>query len=211
MMNAGAWITVVAVAALLVAVSRGSRPGEWLLKPLASTGFVLAALQWGALGSGYGRAVLAALCLSWWGDVLLIPRSQTSFLLGLGAFLLGHVGYAVAFVVRGVSWGAAALTALVALGPLWVIARWLLPKVPREMKGPVMAYMAVITAMVSLSVGTVAAYGHGLIAVGALAFYLSDLSVARDRFVAPGFDNKLWGWPLYFGAQLVLAATVSAP
>ena len=103
MMNVGAWITVVAVAALHVAVSRGSRPGEWLLKPLASTGFVLAALQWGALGSGYGRAVLAALCLSWWGDVLLIPRSQTSFLLGLGAFLLGHVGYAVAFVVRGVS------------------------------------------------------------------------------------------------------------
>ncbi len=208
-MNAGAWITVLAILALLVAVSRGSRGGEWVLKPLASTGFVLSALQYGALGTGYGRAVLGALCLSWWGDVLLIPRSQKAFVLGLGAFLLGHVGYAGAFLVRGVSWGPAVVVGLLALALLGLIARWLMPKVPAEMKGPVMAYMVVITAMVSLSVGTVAAHGNAMIAVGALAFYLSDLSVARDRFVSPGFDNKLWGWPLYFGAQLILAATVA--
>jgi hypothetical protein len=42
-----------------------------------------------------------------------------------------------------------------------------------------------------------------------VSFYLSDLSVARDRFVVTEFNNKLWGWPLYFGAQLVLAATVA--
>jgi len=73
----------------------------------------------------------------------------------------------------------------------------------------VRAYMVVITAMVACAIGTVVAHGGLAILVGALAFYLSDLSVARDRFVSPGFDNKLWGWPLYFGAQLVLAATVS--
>ena len=46
------------------------------------------------------------------------------------------------------------------------------------------------------------------IAGGALAFYLSDLSVARDRFVRPAFVNRAWGLPLYYGAQFVLAATV---
>jgi hypothetical protein len=39
----------------------------------------------------------------------------------------------------------------------------------------------------------------------AVAFYLSDVSVARDRFVAPGFDNRIWGLPLYYGAQLLFA------
>jgi hypothetical protein len=40
-------------------------------------------------------------------------------------------------------------------------------------------------------------------------FYVSDLAVARQRFVAQSWTNKLWGLPLYFGAQLVLAATVA--
>jgi hypothetical protein len=39
---------------------------------------------------------------------------------------------------------------------------------------------------------------------------LSDLSVARDRFVAPGFVNRAWGLPTYFAAQLLLAASVAA-
>ena len=29
--------------------------------------------------------------------------------------------------------------------------------------------------------------------------------MARDRFVAPGFDNRLWGLPLYYGAQIWFA------
>jgi hypothetical protein len=39
----------------------------------------------------------------------------------------------------------------------------------------------------------------------AVAFYLSDVSVARDRFVAPGFGNRIWGLPLYYGAQVLFA------
>jgi hypothetical protein len=81
--------------------------------------------------------------------------------------------------------------------------------VPAAMKAPVMAYMAVITAMVALAAGTVALHGNAYILLGAVSFYLSDLSVARDRFVVTAFSNKLWGWPLYFGAQIVLAATVA--
>jgi hypothetical protein len=37
----------------------------------------------------------------------------------------------------------------------------------------------------------------------------SDVAVARDRFVAPSVGNRLWGLPLYFVAQLLLAWTVT--
>jgi phage shock protein PspC (stress-responsive transcriptional regulator) len=45
---------------------------------------------------------------------------------------------------------------------------------------------------------------------GAALFYASDLTVARDRFVASGFANGAIGLPLYFAAQLVIAHTVAS-
>jgi hypothetical protein len=41
----------------------------------------------------------------------------------------------------------------------------------------------------------------------ALAYTASDVSVARDRFVAHAFANRARGLPLYDAAQLLLAAT----
>jgi uncharacterized membrane protein YhhN len=75
------------------------------------------------------------------------------------------------------------------------------------MQVPVHAYIVVITGMLALAVGTVAAGSPGIVLAGALAFYLSDLSVARDRFIRESFANKLWGLPLYYAAQLCLAAS----
>ncbi|MCC6648886.1 MAG: lysoplasmalogenase [Polyangiaceae bacterium] len=207
-MNLCAWVSVVATAALLGFAWRGARRGEWVAKPIAALGFVGSAWQHGALDTAYGAWVLAALVASMGGDVALIPRTPRTFLAGLGLFLLGHLLYACAFVARGASPGAAALALLPLSIVLALVARWLMPRVPARMKAPVAAYMVVITAMVALAVGTVAARGDARIVVAAVAFYVSDLSVARDRFVQQGFSNKLWGWPLYFGAQLVFAATV---
>jgi uncharacterized membrane protein YhhN len=83
------------------------------------------------------------------------------------------------------------------------VGRWLLGKVEGGLRGPVVAYIAVITVMVAASIAT----KKPLVAAGAFAFYLSDLSVARDRFVSPGFVNRLWGLPLYYGAQILMAYT----
>src|SRR5690606_4237677 len=90
------WIllTLVATALLLVAEARGSVAGRWVWKPLASTGFIAAALAAGAWQTTYGRLVLLALVLSWWGDVLLIPRTRAAFTAGLASFLAGHVAFA---------------------------------------------------------------------------------------------------------------------
>jgi hypothetical protein len=44
--------------------------------------------------------------------------------------------------------------------------------------------------------------------IGAVAFYVSDLAVARQRFVRQQVLNRLWGLPLYYGAQLLLASSI---
>ena len=197
--------------ALLVATTRRSRRQEWVWKPIAATGFVIAGVAWGAADHRFGAIILAGLIASWFGDVLLLPRGKRWFLAGLVAFLLGHVAYAVAFGLRGVAWPASAIGVAGVGAVTAVVARWLLPHVEAAMKIPVLAYMTVISAMVALAIGTAVRHGNPWLVVGAVAFYASDLAVARDRFVAAGWSNRAWGMPLYIGAQLVLAWCAGRP
>ncbi len=197
---------LLSVVLLLVFERQGVRRAEWLFKPLAALAFIWAGLASGALDSGYGQWVLAGLVLCMAGDVLLIPPGQGStFLAGMVAFLLGHLAYAIAFLqlpLDGLTLlGAVAAMTLVAA----VVLRWLWPYLNRQFQVAVVAYIVVISAMVCLAVAT----GEGWIIVGAVAFAVSDLAVARNRFVAPGFINRLWGLPLYFVSQLLIAATVT--
>jgi len=198
------------VAGLLVAERLGSRAGVWVFKPLAAACFVGVALAGGALDSPYGRGVLIGLALSMAGDVLLIPRSAPHvFLAGMLAFGLAHLAYAVAFAARGVSAAATAIAAIALVVLAWVILRWLGPHLDARWRLPVRAYVVVIFAMVALAVGCSTAGGPGGIWLGAVIFAASDVFVARDRFVEPGFVNGALGLPLYFGAQLVIASTVA--
>jgi uncharacterized membrane protein YhhN len=201
-------LCTVAVAGLLFAERRGSQPGLWLTKPLASAAFIWLAFASGALDSAYGRWLLAGLALCMLGDVLLIPRDRPGvFRAGVFAFLLGHVAYCAAFLTQPM-----ATVGLVAGGVLLVVVvgwvlRWLAGSLPSGMVGAVRTYMVVIGIMSTLACGVTAAGGPWQVAVGALAFTASDVSVARDRFVRHEFVNRAWGLPLYFGAQLLLAVT----
>ena len=202
-------ITSGALIGVLVSEYSARSTGVWLFKPLASTGFIGAAVAAGALNDPYGRAILVALGLSWLGDVLLIPRTRSAFRLGLLSFLLAHVVFVVAFALRGLApvWGAVALAAAGSIAVF--IERWLRPHLDRTMLWPVRAYILVITVMVAAAAG---AHGQGAPATllgAALIFWMSDLVVARQRFVAPGFINRLVGLPLYYGAQLLFAWTAS--
>jgi uncharacterized membrane protein YhhN len=95
---------------------------------------------------------------------------------------------------------------LLAVG-LGFVLRWLAPALPKDMVWPVRAYMLVIGLMSALACGVTAAGGPWAVAVGALAFTASDVSVARDRFVRHEFANRAWGLPLYYAAQLLIAST----
>lgn len=189
--------------ALLWAASRGYR---WaiLAKAIASLGFVAVALSEGAAAASYGRWVLIGLGLGLAGDILL--ELPASFLPGLGAFLLGHVAYMVAFAAGGPDWGMAAVGLAVAGGAGVVVAAWLWPHLPASLEWPVLAYLLVIVLMVAAAGGVAAA--RPLAALGAVAFFVSDVAVARDRFVKRAFLNSLWGLPLYYAGQLLIAWSV---
>ncbi|HTF35933.1 MAG TPA: lysoplasmalogenase [Myxococcota bacterium] len=202
-------LTLIAVGVLLVAEFRGVRTGVWIAKPLASSGFVAASIASGALESSYGRSVLFALLLCWLGDVLLIPQMRAAFLAGLLSFLLGHLAFGFAFAQRGLARGPAALALVAALAAGLVFLRYCEPHVPAALRTPVRVYVAAISLMLACAAGTAAEAGGSAILLGALMFWLSDLAVARDRFIAPGAWNRLWGLPLYYGAQLVFASTVA--
>jgi len=201
-------LCAVAVAGLLWAEYRGSRQGLWLAKPVASLAFIWAGIAAGALDSTYGQWILLGLVLCLLGDVLLIPHDRPAvFRAGVFAFLGGHVAYSAAFLTQPLDGfglaGGAVLLAVVVGGVL----RWLASSLPADMAWPVRIYMIVIGVMSALACGVTAAGGPWAVAVGALAFTASDVSVARDRFVRHEFLNRAWGLPLYYGAQLLLAAT----
>ena len=177
-------------------------------KTVASLAFVLAAVQAGAPGAGAsGLALLVALGLSVVGDLLLLSRAKPAFLGGLGAFLLAHVAFVATFLTLEPDprvAGVAAVPVALVCAFVW---RWLAPRAG-SMRGPVLAYVVVIGAMTATSFGLVGR--SPWVPVAAVVFLLSDLCVARDRFVSPGWDNRLVGLPLYYGAQLLFAWSIPA-
>ena len=196
--------TGVMVIALVWATAE-QRPVARLFKMGASTGFIGVAVSVGAGNSAYGRAVLGALALSWLGDLFLSYESRAAFLGGLVAFLLAHVAYIVAFAIRGIdgSWVVAA-GIVVAITAVFVW-RWLESGLDPSMRAPVAAYVVIISVMVVAAFGTMGAEADPRIGLGAIAFFLSDIAVARNQFVTPGFANRAVGLPLYYAAQVLLA------
>ena len=78
------------------------------------------------------------------------------------------------------------------------------------MKRPVLFYVFVITVMMSGAWSILVNRGLNLPArimvfVGALCFYVSDVFVARDRFLKKAFLNRLIGLPMYYTGQFLLA------
>lgn len=208
-------ILITAIIVLLFAEWKKNHFLVWLSKPAASTIFLTYAISLEALQNTYGKWILAALVLSWIGDVLLIKSdSKFFFQSGLVSFLLAHVSYIIAFFYAGMGdshqWISSRSYILVG-GVSFLVSRWLIPYVKAKdskMLLPVWAYMIVISVMVWCAIEVTSHTGHRLVMLGAIVFYLSDISVARDQFVQKSFINKLWGLPFYYAAQMTMASTI---
>lgn len=157
---------------------------EYVLKPL-TLGLLVAAAATADLGDPKPW-VVAALVLGLLGDVGLMLSDGTSdrpFLAGLGAFLLGHVCYIVAFAIAGVRGIDLLAGFLVALGvaalTLPAVLRGAARAAGRPFAALVAGYAAVLAAMTTFAVGT------GLLATasGGALFLVSDTLIARERFV----------------------------
>lgn len=213
MIPAAAWAPVVfsavAVIALVACDQKEFRPGRYLFKPLAAVAFVWLAWEMGATDSAYGQWLLAGLVACMAGDLLLMPDSEQFFLAGLVAFLVGHLLFAVAFLQLPHNYTGLLATLIPAVILLIIASQWLLPCVARDMKLPVAIYMAVITGMLLCAGSTVGQPASALAISGAWGFAISDLAVARQQFVKPSRWNGLWGTPLYFLSQMVLAVSIA--
>lgn len=195
--------------ALVILLLAAREPAAAVTKLITSTAFLALAIQVGGLQSVYGRIVFVGLQFSWFGDAFLIGHTPAFFMLGLSAFLIAHLAYVAAFVVRGISvrWAALATFPIgaLALG----IAAWLGPQGPAELVIPVRFYIVAISLMVIAAIGTRGRGASALIPAGALMFFLSDLSVASLRLAETDFPTYTWGLPLYYAAQVCLALSTS--
>jgi uncharacterized membrane protein YhhN len=130
-------------------------------------------------------------------------------MLGLVSFLIGHVFYVIGFFsLAGFSgWTWVSLVMAGAVSSL--VYRWLSPHLGK-MKGPVIGYVVVITIMVCaassvLGSAALSLSGRVMAFAGAVAFYFSDVFVARDRFMKKEFINRLAGLPMYYAGQFLIA------
>jgi len=182
-------LCALACLALVVAEARHSR-ARFVAKPLASAAFI-------AVGLHAPAWIVAGLVLGAIGDIALLFDGKRAFLAGLGAFLLGHLAYAIAVPPAAVWLAPPAIAGALALAWLW-------PHLG-SMKLPVIGYVCAIVAMVAGALAT----DNGVLKLGAIAFFASDLSVARDKFVVRTYVNRAWGLPAYYAGQLLIAWSLS--
>ena len=198
---------------LLISEKRDSTMGRLLTKPFLSALFVATALTGSQADPGYFRWILAGLLLSMAGDLFLIFfSSRKLFLAGLVSFLGAHILYTVAFFTLAGPGGTNGIAFALFLVISGGVFAWFRPQLGK-MVVPVVTYIVVITAMVigasSLAATESARFpGRALAFAGALLFYLSDVFVARQRFVTQNFFNRAVGLPLYFAGQFMIAYSI---
>ncbi len=173
----------------LVATLFGSGELTTLLKPLlliplmASTVFTEV--------PSHKNLLFTALGFCWAGDVLLLFQEQASlyFILGLSAFLIGHIFYIILFVRLLRNKGKISFklkTFIAILIYLLVFITWIFDYLG-EMAIPVIIYAGIISAMLYFAVELaphLTKVNGALLFIGALSFVISDSILAVNKFYA---------------------------
>jgi uncharacterized membrane protein YhhN len=187
------------------AIWRGADGVRKVTKPAATMALVAIAAVAGEMAGEARAALVVAVVLCLVGDVALLATSEARFLLGLGAFAVGHVAYIVTALFVGVSWPelAAAFPVLAVLLGVQAATRML--QGARRRSGPLMAaavavYSLIISAMVVTAFGT----ASWPAAAGATLFAVSDSLIAHHRFVRPVGRADLPIMVTYHTGQLLL-------
>ena len=200
-----ALLAVSAAAGLFYFISipwHGSFPGMTVIKGLAIS--PLAVFAWRALPTTDGRILGISLAFSSLGDVLLNIGGM--FVFGLSSFLVAHLLYIVIFVrnrrqpAQLMPVAGPVIAALAVYSTAMTL--WLWPDLG-DMKVPVAAYVATITAMGMTA--ALADFRAPWVLVGALLFILSDSVIAVGRFKdgLPGGAYIIWS--TYYVGQILIA------
>ena len=209
-------VEAVAVFLLIRAELLDKQQQVYVLKPAATLlviAVALLSLADPAHNPTYTVGVLVGLVFSLGGDVaLMFDEQPRAFAIGLGLFLLAHIAYTVVFTLLGrfSIWDVVSIPVLLACGvAFYALIRQNLGK----LRLPVIAYMLVISIMVSRAVSTVPSPVFGreqalMVVSGAVLFYLSDVILAANRFWRTWRYNRI-SLAFYYGGQLLLALAAS--
>jgi uncharacterized membrane protein YhhN len=151
------------------------------------------------------RLVMAALIACLAGDTLLLWPSL--FVPGLIAFLVAH-GFFIPAFSRGVGfWPSRSAVAAIGAFAVAVLA-YVWPGVGAGMRAPVAIYVAVISLMAAQAAGRATVLrdrASVAVALGAILFMLSDMTIALFKFGNLGCPVDQWTLPTYYLAQGLIA------
>jgi uncharacterized membrane protein YhhN len=180
-----------------------------LFKPLATL------LLYGVVGrpkTRFAWAVCVGILLSLVGDVALLSDADMAFAIGLSAFLLAHVSYIVANLMVG---RLQRHVPLVAVGVLvaTVVTLSLARPAALPLRIATIVYGTVITTMVVSASATIGGRlaGARLAAAGAVLFYISDSSLALNRFYHPIPHEAYLALGVYWLGQIGIALAARGP
>ena len=164
--------------------------------------------------AAFDKKILAGLIWSWIGDVALmcVAIRPTFFLVGLVAFLIGHIAYITAFKEDIKSGGKRPIW-LISLAMAYFITHGLLfyiilypslgaLRAPVAVYSIVIAVMAIFAWMRSIKTSD---WGYWLVAIGAWFFVISDTILAVNKFVEQLPHAGLWIMATYILAQYGIA------
>jgi len=213
------FIAVMAVAvADWVAVAKGWKKIEYVAKPIT----MVLLFGYLALAGGFRAVSLIffglGILLSLAGDVFLM-FSDRWFIAGLVAFLLAHVAYIIGlnkpFGELSLLWaiGMGVVLAITAARLLRRIIAGVREKGQPKLVVPVVAYGTVITLMLLSAILTLSRLdwktsAAGLVSVGAILFYASDVILAWNKFVKPINNGRVINMVAYHLGQIALVAGV---
>ena len=196
----------------------------WLkLEYIAKPAVMISLFLWLFTSTGLNGALLwfgLGIILSLAGDVLLMLSLDRFFLFGLVAFLLAHLAYVIGFNIplpEFSLWGIV-FAVMVSLGGARVIRR-IVDALPSRgqvrMRMPIIVYSTVISimllsAMMKLMDLTWNANAALLVSGGAFLFYISDIILAWNKFVAPIQYGRIYNIAAYHLGQIMLIAGVIA-
>jgi len=202
-------LAAVASAGDLAAILRHDKRLEYATKPTVMVFLIAAALFIRPASQGERALFVVALALGLAGDVFLMLPDD--FLLaGIGAFLAGHLAYAVGFRFAGFSAAGLIIGGIIAAATAGLLLRRVLTALRAsgrtKLQTPVLAYAVVI----SLMTVSATASGNLVAAAGGLLFFFSDVIFAWYRFIKP----VRWGQPvnivMYQAGQALLVVSLAA-
>jgi alkenylglycerophosphocholine hydrolase len=196
-----------------IAVAKKWKRIEYFAKPAT----MLALLAWLGVNSGFQGPMLwfaLGLLFSLGGDVfLMLPKEQ--FIPGLVSFLIGHICYLIGFNYTGMVLNAASLILLVVV--LFTgyqvyrrVATGLQAGGNSKLKLPVLIYSIIISLMLFSALTTLIRSDWRIFAAvfastGALLFFISDTTLALNKFVAPIPNGRVIVMVTYHLGQILIA------